>query len=118
LNAPTRKFKLDGSATEYAVSPEVASYVTSGVSAFLDGAEVASVAPETQARPVGTFNGATPPTARAKAERIAAGEQASIHLVADVQFGDGRCVLCSCGFWNEGARSDRAMADAFWNHSR
>lgn len=112
---------LSEGALEGVLTSEAAGYVASGVSALLRASDGAENGPETVSdQPRRGFNGkrsTEAPSVRKKRERIERGEQqASIHLVAAVEFGRNRYVLCECGF-GCGDSSDQAMAEAFSRHS-
>ena len=107
-------------AFEGVVTPEATFVLASGVSSLLRASDATQDTPETAAaQPKRGFTGkrnGESPSQRAKRLRIESGEQtALIHLVADVEFGRKRYVLCECGFGCGGA-SDRAMAEAFDRH--
>ena len=86
-----------------------------------DAAEGASeTIPVAVAAPSRGFNGTRGeiPSMRAKRLRIERGEQqAPVHIIADIEFGRDRFVLCACGF-GCGGSSDRAMSDEFDRHAK
>ena len=107
-------------ALEGVVTPEATFLFASGVSSLLRASEGDQEAPEIAAdQPRRGFNGKRndeAPSVRAKRLRIERGEQSlPTHVVADIEFGRERYVLCECGFGCGGA-TDRAMAEAFDRH--
>jgi len=105
---------------EGVVTPDATFLLASGVSDILDSSETSPGMPEPDAgQPRRGFNGTRGeiPSMRAKRLRIERGEQqASVHIIADIEFGRDRFVLCACGF-GCGGSSDRAMSDEFARHS-
>jgi len=105
---------------EGAVAPDAAYLVTSGVTDILEASEVIQDRTEIATdQPRRGFNGkrGEGPSARARRLRIERGEQlAPTHVVADVEFGRRRYVLCECGF-GCGGQSNLAMAETFSRHS-